>query len=656
MLNRAYSLLAIKSVDAELRVITGIATTPSTDRMGDIVKSEGAEFKLPIPLLWQHDSRQPIGEVFAASVTAAGIEIKARIAKIDEPGTLKDRLDEAWQSLKSGLVKGLSIGFQSLEDADIKGTYGIRFLKWLWLELSAVTIPANGDANIQTVKQCDIGRPALGNTPVRRSTTPGASGSRVVHLTTKDTKMPKPISEQIAGFEAKRAAQSAKATEVMQKANDEGRTLDPTEKETYDTLLGEVKEIDEHLVRLADLEKTSKALAKPVVADTQEKASESRGGGRVITLKRHEEPGLRFARMAMCIAASKGSRMDAMDLAKTFYGDDPGIQEFVKTAVAGATTSNAQGPLLQYTDLLTEFVDYLRPLTILGKFGGPIPNSNGIYPALTRVPFNVRVGTQTAGATGSWVGEGKPAPLAKGTFGTATLDFFKLAAISVLTKEEIRFTSIPSELKVRNDLANALIAKADSDFVDPSNTGTAGSKPASITNNVVAVGASGTTAVAFANDISTMVAAMFAAGIQPGSLVLIMSQQTALKLSLMRTSLGIRNYPDLTMYGGYVEGIPVIASEAMTSVGSPSTPTIIAVNAKDVFLADDGVVTIEASDQASLEMSDGPAQDGTSGGGASMVSLWQTGMLGLKATREINWKLMRAASCQYISAPAYVPQ
>ncbi len=56
-MKRAYSLFTVKSIDEEQRIIEGIATTPSTDRMGDIVEPEGAQFKLPIPLLWQHNSR-----------------------------------------------------------------------------------------------------------------------------------------------------------------------------------------------------------------------------------------------------------------------------------------------------------------------------------------------------------------------------------------------------------------------------------------------------------------------------------------------------------------------------------------------------------------------------------------------------------------------
>src|SRR4051812_48642878 len=107
---RAYATLEIKSVDEEAGTITGIASTPSTDRMGDIVEPKGAEFQLPIPLLWQHESDQPIGNVLQAKVTAAGINITAKI----ERGILPE-IDRAWALIKAGLVRGLSIGFKPLE-------------------------------------------------------------------------------------------------------------------------------------------------------------------------------------------------------------------------------------------------------------------------------------------------------------------------------------------------------------------------------------------------------------------------------------------------------------------------------------------------------------------------------------------------------------
>jgi hypothetical protein len=101
---------------------------------------------------------------------------------------------------------------------------------------------------------------------------------------------------------------------------------------------------------LKDSEARSKAAAKPVAAGTQEDASASRGH-QVITLKKQLPPGIRFARAAMCVAASKGSRGDAVELAKEQYPDDPGIAQFVKAAV-GAGTGQWAGSAAQYTDFM----------------------------------------------------------------------------------------------------------------------------------------------------------------------------------------------------------------------------------------------------------------------------------------------------------------
>src|SRR5437868_10252234 len=108
MLDRAYSTLSIKAVNGESRIIEGIASTPTPDRGGDVMDPLGAVYTLPMPLLWFHDDQRPIGEVFEASVSADGIYIKARVSKIAEPGPLRNRIEEAWQSIKSDppLVRG----------------------------------------------------------------------------------------------------------------------------------------------------------------------------------------------------------------------------------------------------------------------------------------------------------------------------------------------------------------------------------------------------------------------------------------------------------------------------------------------------------------------------------------------------------------------
>lgn len=153
-MTKAYSVLKVKNIteDAESRTITGIASTPKQDRDNDILDMVGAKFALPIPLLWQHNHNQPIGEVTDATVTDEGIEITANIVKIEEEGALKSRIDEAWQSIKSGLVKCLSIGFRPLEYNYLEDSWGLHIKEWEWYELSAVTVPANPDAVITSVK------------------------------------------------------------------------------------------------------------------------------------------------------------------------------------------------------------------------------------------------------------------------------------------------------------------------------------------------------------------------------------------------------------------------------------------------------------------------------------------------------------------------
>jgi HK97 family phage prohead protease len=154
MQNRAYSVLTIKSIDEGKRIISGVATTPTVDRVGDIIDPLGVKFSNPMAFLWQHRHDQPIGSVKFDKPTKDGIDFEAEIATVDEPGILKDRLDEAWQSIKAGLVRAVSIGFRPLEYS-FMDSGGIRYSETEVYELSAVTIPANSDALITTIKSID---------------------------------------------------------------------------------------------------------------------------------------------------------------------------------------------------------------------------------------------------------------------------------------------------------------------------------------------------------------------------------------------------------------------------------------------------------------------------------------------------------------------
>jgi HK97 family phage prohead protease len=152
-MERGYSTFIIKRASEVERTIEGWCSTPSVDLAGDVVEPSGMRpVKGSLPLLWQHSPSQPIGRVLSVTPSSEGVWFKAQLAKVDEPGTLRDRLTEAWQSIAAGLVRGISIGFTGV-DWDRLATGGRRWKSWILHEVSCVTIPCNVDCTAATVKR-----------------------------------------------------------------------------------------------------------------------------------------------------------------------------------------------------------------------------------------------------------------------------------------------------------------------------------------------------------------------------------------------------------------------------------------------------------------------------------------------------------------------
>lgn len=146
---KAYSLMEVKAATEE-GIITGVASTPTPDRSGDVMNPRGARFKLPIPLLWQHRADSPIGHVTHATVSDKGIEVIARIAR-----GVTDEIDRAYKLIRAGLCRGLSVGFRGIEGTPIGRGGATNWNKWELVELSCVTLAMNAEASITNVKRQD---------------------------------------------------------------------------------------------------------------------------------------------------------------------------------------------------------------------------------------------------------------------------------------------------------------------------------------------------------------------------------------------------------------------------------------------------------------------------------------------------------------------
>lgn len=182
MMYRAYSVLSIKEYkdEGEYFEFSGIATTPTPDRYGDIVEPKGGTFKNPMPLLWQHRSDTPVGNVEFSDVSDDGINFKAKLPYIKEDGKLKEEVDKAIQSVKYGLVSAVSIGFKTKEYSYINDSYGMHITEWECLELSLVTIPANSDAIITEIKSIDQQHRAIPIKAVHKEKSVGVSATKKI--------------------------------------------------------------------------------------------------------------------------------------------------------------------------------------------------------------------------------------------------------------------------------------------------------------------------------------------------------------------------------------------------------------------------------------------------------------------------------------------
>lgn len=100
-------------------------------------------------MLWSHRADEPIGVWTDMSEDSTGLLVKGKLLLDTQVGA------ETYTRVKSGAVKGLSIGFIA-DDAPIDSATGIRTVRAidLW-EVSVVTFPANPKAEITHVKNSD---------------------------------------------------------------------------------------------------------------------------------------------------------------------------------------------------------------------------------------------------------------------------------------------------------------------------------------------------------------------------------------------------------------------------------------------------------------------------------------------------------------------
>jgi uncharacterized protein len=144
-----FSLVKVKASDPQddQGTFTGLAATYDLDQGGDRIVpgafTKTLQNSRTVPLLWQHESHNPIG-ILSCTETVQGLAVEGKILLSDPVGK------RAYDLMRAGVVKGLSIGYSTLKDGYENG---VRLLKEIRLfEVSCVTFPMNEQALIASVK------------------------------------------------------------------------------------------------------------------------------------------------------------------------------------------------------------------------------------------------------------------------------------------------------------------------------------------------------------------------------------------------------------------------------------------------------------------------------------------------------------------------
>lgn len=182
----------------------------------------------------------------------------------------------------------------------------------------------------------------------------------------------------------------------------------------------------------------------------------------------------------------------------------------------------------------------------------------------------------------------------------------------------------------------------DGQLLNPSVTAVSDQNPASLTSAATPITSAGSSAADMQEDFRRLWQRYIGNGGRGESALLLMSSANAVALAAS----GLVAFQQLGPLGGTAAGVRCLASDGAGS-------HLVLLDASRLVFAGDDTAEISLSSVADIEMDDAPSQDGRTGTGSTLVSLWQSGAVAIKIERRLHWALTDAAGCQLASNVAY---
>lgn len=233
------------------------------------------------------------------------------------------------------------------------------------------------------------------------------------------------LNVQIQAFATKEAALSA------------GENLSAEDITAFDGLSAEFDDLTAQIERAQKAQTMAAQHATPVGGNAHIHA----GNGNT----REYEPGQQVAMVAMGVAATHGSSQSLPEYIEQNFQD-------LNMAAALDTSTPAQAGYLVQEQHSSDFIDMLKPRTVIESMGArhvPMPNGN------------LTIGRKAGRGQAGYGAEGADIIATKGSVGQAKLSAKKLTALTPISNDLIRQSSMSAVNFVRDDLVDSVALTKD---------------------------------------------------------------------------------------------------------------------------------------------------------------------------------------------------
>lgn len=329
------------------------------------------------------------------------------------------------------------------------------------------------------------------------------------------------------------------------------------------------------------------------------------------------------ARYLQALSIAKGDHRGAI----AFSESQPWLDKsLVVTALKSAVAAIGTADYATTSPIAENFIQCMRDFSVPLRLAG-----------LRRVPMRTKLFVSGGGVQAVRFAEGSAIPVLAGSWTSTTLTPKKHGGIVVSTDELIKSMTATASEALQQDLAEAVAESENRSFVSPDDVG-------SVLYGASHFTGTGSTLAAIDADLKSVL------DLCEGARAWVMTKESATFLSLVRGTGGARAYPEITVDGGTLQGLPVLTTKACAQDGSPITRVIGVLAPSQILWADEGVVRLSVSSDAMLEMSDAPTGDAlapTASGG--MVSMWQEDCVGLKGIRESSFYARSGSGAYFVA-------